>query len=131
MVVRNRYIYPLRQKEYACIKVKITHRNMRKLAAMYKEVRKLEPASGMFVDRMRLRYSLKYWKFPNRFGWYKRKYNEKKYVYVTPAWYSYWMLYAGRNTIYIKSINKSNEYLIRYSIHRMYRKYRWENDLPF
>ena len=68
MVVRNRFIYPLRQKEYACVKIKITHRNMRKLAAIYKEVRRLEPTSGTFVDRMRLRYSLKYWKFPNRFG---------------------------------------------------------------
>lgn len=130
---RHRYVPPLKHKEYHLLKVKVTHRNMRKLAAIYKEF-KWRNIFGWYKNcKMRFRYSTRYRKHPNSSMWRSKTYNMKngKYIYMMTTTYSYNNQRSPHaKLLLIKHINKENEQLIRYSVQNFYKESN-RKDYPF
>lgn len=133
MTHRHRYVAPLKNKEYHLLKVKVTHRNMRKLAALYKEFEWKQVYWWFKPCKMRFRYSTRYRKHPNGAGWWIKCNHMKdgKYIFIMTSTYSYTNQRSPRaRMLLIKHINKENEQLIRYSVQRFFRGC-CKDELPF
>lgn len=131
-ILRNP-IRTLRRKEYQLIKIKFTHRNMRKLAALYKEFKWSRIKSWYNQFRLRFKHTTRYWKHPNDFR--TRNINKRlinpEYIYVNFWLFDYWEKHIGAaaRTMYIESLNQESENLIRYVVSKV--KLWSIDDLPF
>ena len=131
-ILRN-HIKTLRRKEYQLIKIKYTHRNMRKLASLYKEFKWSRIKSWYNQFKLRFKHTTRYRRHPN--DWIRRNINKglrnPEYIYVNFWLFDYWKKHMGvaSKTIYVESINQESENLIRYAVNKI--KLWSIDDLPF
>ena len=124
MTHRVRYVQPLKHTEYHLLKIKITHRNMRKLADLYKQYKWRQVYGWYKNTKMRFRYSTRYRKHPNSAGWWvpSSHMKDSKYIYVMSWTYTYTnQRRPHARTLLIKRIDKENIRLIKYAVCRFFR----------
>lgn len=134
-ISRRPNIKRLRTNNLEMIKVKVTHRNMRKLASLYKEFKWKELKLWYSQCKKNFRFTKRYWRHPNE--WIRSFFNTFKkkcgYIYINFWAFYYWdgcsSVYRRRGVLYIKSINKESENLIRYATNNFL--YDSLDELPF
>lgn len=121
--MKERIICPLSlSNEYHYLKIKITHRNIRKLVKIYKEYK----TNNLSIRMYKLWLLTKYWKHPYKkldkykwasFVWNKYPLKKLEYIYLMMWCCTYNRPRNSKRWMkIIKNISKDNEVLVRYAI---------------
>lgn len=119
-------------KHFSYVMIKASHRNMRKLANLYKDIAKTQTVPPRYKT---LKYPLNYWKH-RHLKWYEKFSNNKKkcYMYIWPNVFQNdrWFIIGHK----VKKIKNIDKYIpvIKYSLLRLYKKWAFDDgyeEIPF